>query len=170
MPARSSVGLASCKHLKVLTCRALVCCREIQAFFEDTPSLHYMASRQESCDLKVVGKSFGNSGYGMPFRRNSTWLRPISAALRKMHEDGTIRKLSQKWLESGCVLKVPNTAEELGLRDESGLFFLLAVVCVGSFLVLAVEFLCVGIFARCFDSHSKSFTYDVARQDNIKTK
>ncbi|CAB4041153.1 glutamate [NMDA] receptor subunit 1-like, partial [Paramuricea clavata] len=100
---------------------------EIQAFFEDTPSLQYMASQEESCALKVVGKSFGNSGYGMPFRRNSTWLRRITTALRKMHEDGTTRKLSQKWLESGCVSKDPNTANKLGLRDESGLLLLLAV-------------------------------------------
>lgn len=141
----------------------MFCFSEIQAFFEDTPSLHYMASKEDSCDLKVVGKSFGNSGYGMPFRRNSTWLGRITAALRKMHEDGTTRKLSQKWLESGCVSKTPNSANELGLKDESGLLLLLAVVCVGSFVILALEFVCVRIFATCFDSHSRFFTYNVTR-------
>lgn len=122
-----------------------------------------MASQEKACDLKVVGKSFGNSGYGMPFRRNSAWSRKFTASFRKMHEDGTMRKLSQKWLESGCVMKTPNAAREMGLRDESGLLFMLAVVCVGSFMVLALEFVCVRIFANSFDSHSRSFTYNVAK-------
>ena len=122
-----------------------------------------MASKESSCDLNVVGKSFGNSGYGMPFRRNSTWFGRITAALRKMHEDGTTRKLSQKWLESGCVSKTTNSAKELGLKDESGLLLLLAVVCVGSFVILALEFVCVRIFATCFDSHSRFFTYNVTK-------
>ncbi len=137
--------------------------REIQAFFEDTPSLQYMASQEQSCDLKVVGKSFGNSGYGMPFRHNSTWLQRITGALRKMHEDGSTRKLSQKWLESGCIYTTHTTAKELGLRNESGLFFLLTVVCFGSFVILALEFISVRIFAKYFDSHSRSFTYNVTK-------
>ena len=120
-----------------------------------------MASHEKNCDLKVVGKQFGSSGYGMPFRRNSTWLPKFTKELRKMHEDGTINKLSQKWLQSGCVTKVPNTAKEVELRDESGLFYLLAVVSIGSFFILALEFICVRIFAVYFESHSRFFAYNV---------
>ena len=129
--------------------------REIQAFFEDTPGLQYMASQQEDCNLKVVGKSFGNSGYGMPFRPNSSWVKGISAALREMHEDGTIIKLTGKWLESACVRKKKvQIAERLGIKDQSGNLLLMAVFCVGSFLLLAMEIAFKKVYSNICLTHS----------------
>lgn len=128
-----------------------------------------MASQLEDCSLKVVGKSFGNSGYGMPFKPDSPWRKPISAKIREMHTDATIRRLSRRWLEGSCVNKEgANTAEPLGMREESGILLVLAVFCIGSFLLLAVELVYKKIVSNeCFNNERKS-SYELQAFKNMK--
>lgn len=141
---------------------------EIQAFFEDTPALHYMASQQEDCNLKVVGKSFGNSGYGMPFRHNSSWVKSISLALSEMHESGVITKLSEKWLKSACVTKKSvQIAKKWEVRDASGLLLLLAVSCAGSFLVLVLEIFFKKVFLNFCFTRNRFLSYKLTATRNI---
>ena len=68
-----------------LTCDV---CRELNAFIYDATVLDYLASHDDHCRLKTVGKWFAATGYGIGFPRGSRWIQVINKFMVQFQYDG----------------------------------------------------------------------------------
>jgi polar amino acid transport system substrate-binding protein len=66
----------------------------------DAPVLQYYASHEGRGKARVVGPLFHKEGYGIVFKNESRWRKPVNNALLTLRENGTYDKLYDKWFSS----------------------------------------------------------------------
>ena len=69
--------------------------RELNAFIYDATVLDYMASHDDHCRLKTVGKWFAATGYGIGFPKGSRWIQVINKFMVQFQYDGKNHKRSE---------------------------------------------------------------------------
>ena len=62
--------------------------RELNAFIYDATVLDYMASHDDNCRLKTVGKWFAATGYGIGFPKGSRWITVVNKFMVQFQYDG----------------------------------------------------------------------------------
>lgn len=114
---------------------------ELSAFIGDEPTLLYHISKQETCNLKLAGQPFFQSGFGVAFTKNSSLTDKLSKVLILYQELDTYRKLSQRWLSGACNSKTSTmTFKEMTIGDVGGVYIIILAGMFTSFLVLGFEF------------------------------
>ncbi|KAK1127273.1 hypothetical protein K0M31_003817 [Melipona bicolor] len=115
------------------------------AFLMESTTIEYRMER--NCDLDKVGGLIDNKGYGIALPRNSPYRTPISGAILRLQEKGTLQDLKKKWWEErggGLCSKIeqePTSSSELGLANVGGVFLVLLIGTCGSFIIAVFEFL-----------------------------
>ncbi|CAF0769509.1 unnamed protein product [Brachionus calyciflorus] len=106
--------------------------------------------RQRDCELMQVGGLIDTKGYGIGTPPGSPWRDQISNAILQLQEKGDLQELYIKWWEKEG--KDPNhkcekfddkkkdSASELSLANVGGIFVVLSVGLILSFLVAILEF------------------------------
>ena len=113
--------------------------RKIQAFLCDIPLLKLLAY-QENCDLKLSGKPFFYSGYGIAFSKNFIWRQQFSLAVLKLQDEGFFDELNARWIPQHCSnSEKPDGPSRLGLNEFGGIFLLLILGSIAGALLLAIE-------------------------------
>ena len=115
--------------------------REISVYIDDQPYLEHMVSSQHDCSLRIVGKPFGISGYGLVLRKNSPWIQPISSSIQQLSDDNVLADLWNKWLVRKCLKKedFEKTPDRLSIYNYNGVFVLVAAGILISILFLGFE-------------------------------
>lgn len=67
---------------------AVVGVSELNAFIYDATVLDYMASHDDNCRLKTVGKWFAATGYGIGFPKGSRWIQVVNRFMVQFQYDG----------------------------------------------------------------------------------
>lgn len=108
---------------------------------EDKPYLEYLISMQMNCSLRLVGKPFGVSGYGIALPKNSPLTTSISQAILALQEKNVLSRLWNKWAVRKCVNREEFhiLPESMTLDNVSGLFIVLASAVVVSGILVAIE-------------------------------
>ena len=113
--------------------------RKIDVYFDDYSTLVYHAAKDKDCSLRVLGKPFFKSGYGIAFPKNSTWTSIFSQKLLEYQKHDHLLMLAHRWLQSSCKATEKKsdgstshqTFRRMSPHDLSGLFI---VVCIGMML------------------------------------
>jgi len=114
--------------------------RKLTAFVGDEPTLKHHISKQEKCNLKLAGKPFFQSGFGIAFPKNSTLTEKVSKVLILYQELDTYRKLSHRWLGGACDNQsAGQTFRRMTIDDVGGALAIVVVGVVVSLLVMGFE-------------------------------
>lgn len=100
-----------------------------------------MVSSQYDCSLRIVGKPFGISGYGLVLRKNSPWTQAISNSILQLSGDNVLAELWSKWLVRKCLKKedFEKMPDRLSIHNYNGVFVLVAAGILISILFLGFE-------------------------------
>ncbi|XP_070167335.1 glutamate receptor ionotropic, kainate 2-like isoform X5 [Polyergus mexicanus] len=118
---------------------------EDYAFLMESSSIEYIVERE--CAVSQVGGLLDEKGYGIAMKKNSPYRHNFNAAILKLSESGSISELKKKWWEEkrgGGKCKEDggsNSAEELGVPHVGGVFFVLTIGVVLSFVYTIFELL-----------------------------
>ena len=123
-------------------------CREIDVLFDDYSTSVYHAANDEDCALRVVGKPFFKSGYGIALQKNSSWTAMVTQRLLVYEKFDVFLTLSHRWLKSSCDnTKInngdtasQNTFRRMSSKDLSGVFLIVVVGVIFSLPLLVMEF------------------------------
>jgi glutamine transport system substrate-binding protein len=69
----------------------------IDAVFYDAPNVGYFARTKGEGRVKTVGPLYEGQQYGIALLEGSKWVDDVNAALASMMEDGTYKKIYEKW-------------------------------------------------------------------------
>ena len=132
------------------------CCRKLQAFVSDYPTLENFAVKSRDCSFKIVGKSFFQSGFGLAIRKNSSLTVKISEVLMNYEDYDVSRTLRHRWFLGQC--NTVNSDDNAlfarsSIADLSGLFLAICLGVVISVLFFALE--CLKITFK----HSSSYVF-----------
>ncbi|GJQ74578.1 hypothetical protein Trydic_g21439 [Trypoxylus dichotomus] len=117
------------------------------AFLMESSSLEY--ERERDCELTQVGGWLDTKGYGIAMPINSPYRTAINEAILRLQENGTLRKLKEKWwkqmLGGGQCNETEHSADdsaaELGIDHVGGVFVVLTGGVILAFLIAIFEFL-----------------------------
>jgi polar amino acid transport system substrate-binding protein len=70
---------------------------KVDAIIAPRPLLLYYASREGRGKVKIVGMPFRDRFYSIVMPKNSLYRKPINQAILTLKENGTYRKIYQKW-------------------------------------------------------------------------
>ena len=114
-------------------------------FIYDEPTLLYAASQQKSCNLRLVGPTVFQSGFGAALTKNSSLTGKISNALIAYGEHDILETLNNKWFSGKCLKREQRPTSHgfaaMTIADMSGVFLGVAVGMGVAFVMLLVEFL-----------------------------
>ncbi|GGE55049.1 amino acid ABC transporter substrate-binding protein [Streptosporangium jomthongense] len=71
--------------------------RSVDAVFYDSPNVGYFARTKGEGKVKTVGKLYEGQQYGIALKSGSEWVDEVNEALAEMKEDGTYKKIYEKW-------------------------------------------------------------------------
>lgn len=121
--------------------------RQIDVLIGDYNTVVYIASQDPDCSLRVVGKPFFKSGYGIALQKNSNWTSIVTQKLLQYEKFDTFQELAHRWMKTSCDKNVENedsmnfnTFHRMTAYDVSGMFVVLGVAIGLSWLLLTVEF------------------------------
>lgn len=102
----------------------------------------YHISRQKTCKLKLVGKPFFQSGFGIALPKNSSFTNKLSDILILYQKFDTYQKLTKRWLSGTCNsnAKRGSNFKEMTIDDVGGAYVIVLIGVFTSFVVLAFEF------------------------------
>ncbi|WP_286811411.1 transporter substrate-binding domain-containing protein, partial [Marinobacter sp. UBA2678] len=69
----------------------------VDAVFYDAPNVGYFASTRGEGKVKTVGKLYEGQQYGIALKNGSEWVDDVNEALASIKEDGTYKKIYEKW-------------------------------------------------------------------------
>ncbi|KAF2904860.1 hypothetical protein ILUMI_01331 [Ignelater luminosus] len=117
------------------------------AFFMESSSMEYEIHKYK-CELKQIGGLLDSKGYGIAMPIDAPYRGEINEAILKFQETGYLQTLKDKWWKE--LNKGESTCEEedsspsdgsLTLGNVGGVFLVLGIGLVVSFLISVVEFL-----------------------------
>lgn len=73
----------------------------VDAVLFSAPTLHYFAAHAGRGQVPLVGPEFDKSDLGFAVQINSPYRRAINAAVPTLREDGTCRRIYDKWFGAG---------------------------------------------------------------------
>jgi glutamine transport system substrate-binding protein len=71
--------------------------RAIDAVFYDAPNVGYFARTKGEGKVRTVGPLYEGQQYGIALIQGSEWVDEVNSALAAMKEDGTYKKIYEKW-------------------------------------------------------------------------
>ena len=71
--------------------------RAVDAVFYDAPNVGYFARTKGEGKVKTVGPLYEGQQYGIALVEGSKWVDEVNTALASMKEDGTYKKIYEKW-------------------------------------------------------------------------
>lgn len=123
--------------------------RDLNAIIHDNQVLLHYISKENDCSLQIAGEPMKDAGYAFAVRKGDPTKDRLSEQIRNYQQDGTIQKLTERWISSKCVdtqsssfsssSENDNSVEETSISYFGGLFIILAAGCFVSFLVLCCE-------------------------------
>ena len=118
--------------------------REWDAYVYDQPTLKYAAA-QRSCDLRLVGPTVFQTGFGLALAKNSPWTQKFSNALISYGERNIIHNLNKVWLSGKCGERdhyaIAHGFAAMTVEDMSGVFVgIVALGMGGATVALLIEF------------------------------
>ncbi|XP_039445715.1 glutamate receptor ionotropic, kainate 2 isoform X2 [Culex pipiens pallens] len=120
---------------------------ENYAFLMESSSIEYIVERE--CDVTQIGGLLDDKGYGIAMRKNSPYRSALSEAVLRLQEQGVLTSLKRKWWKEkrgggACSQgSADDGAEELGMDNVGGVFFVLCVGCSFASVIGCCELLCV---------------------------
>ncbi|CAF1356498.1 unnamed protein product [Rotaria sordida] len=114
---------------------------ELHAFLYDAVVLDYLSGQDDECKLRVVGKWYAMTGYGIGFPKQSKFKDMINKEIIEMHHSGEIERLRRFWFTGACASSMAyqshRSSQSLqALNFVSAFFFLLG----GTFIAIIVLF------------------------------
>ena len=123
------------------------------AFIFDSPIIDFISSRRgqynPNCTLKNIGEGlFFPVSYGLGLTKDSPYTDDFSLAILEIVEEGEIERLSTEYFEyqRTCVSEVAVSGasasmgtEQINLYSVGGLFILLGIAIILSFVILSIE-------------------------------
>ena len=124
------------------------------ALIFDSPVVDFISSRRSPhnphCTLKDIGQGlFFPVSYGLGFTKDSPYTDDFSLAILEIVEEGEIEHLTNEYFEfqRTCVSEIAITGasasmdtEQITLDSVGGLFILLGIAIILSFIILLIEF------------------------------
>ncbi|XP_050787676.1 probable glutamate receptor [Gopherus flavomarginatus] len=107
------------------------------AFIGESISQDLLAARH--CNLIRAPEVIGARGFGIATAKGSPWANKLSLAVLKLGESGNLDYLHNKWWETTCFHKGPDTWSPLKPQAMGGLFLVLAIGLVLGVIVALVE-------------------------------
>ncbi|XP_052828388.1 glutamate receptor ionotropic, NMDA 3A isoform X2 [Octopus bimaculoides] len=115
---------------------------KLDAYLGDYPILDYARAKLDpNCQLKLVGQTYGEDGYGIGLPKNSTIRIPLSEKILDYHQSGFIEDLIEVHFADAQCYQQRMTQEEsqLEVQHHAGLFVLLTVGILLGIIVLLLE-------------------------------
>lgn len=69
----------------------------VDAVFYDAPNVGYFARTKGEGKVKTVGPLYEGQQYGIALKKGSEWVDEVNDALASIKEDGTYKKIYEKW-------------------------------------------------------------------------
>lgn len=69
----------------------------VDAVLYDAPNVGYFSRTKGKGQVKTVGKLYEGQQYGIALKDGSKWVDDVNKALASMKEDGTYKKIYEKW-------------------------------------------------------------------------
>ncbi|OTF83815.1 hypothetical protein BLA29_013825, partial [Euroglyphus maynei] len=111
----------------------------------ESASIEYVIERD--CNLTQIGGLLDNKGYGIATRKDSPYRNPLSHAILKLHENGVLLQLKERWWKQKkgggqCTeeTKKSSSVNNLSIDHVGGVFVVLLGGLSFSFLVAIFEF------------------------------
>ena len=144
--------------------------RYFAAYVEDKPYLEYLVSIQMNCSLRLVGKPFGVSGYGIALPKNSPLTARISETILDLQDKNVLSQLWRKWAVRKCVNReeFQILPESMALNSVSGLFVVVACAIVFSGILVAVENAAWYLHTRYRDSKNLQQDVSTSGDEDVK--
>jgi len=129
---------------------------DVYAAMLDYPVAVWWAS-QPPCDLALGADTFGPGALVLAFPRGSPLAAPLSAALMRLTDDGTMAELRRTWLSTaacggsegqGGTAEIAANPNSLGVGAIWGVFFLLALMVALAALYALCEVVYYGRFYK----------------------
>ncbi|UXI16918.1 hypothetical protein NH340_JMT02861 [Sarcoptes scabiei] len=128
------------------------------AYLMESASIEYVIERD--CNLTQIGGLLDNKGYGIATRKDSPYRNPLSHAILKLHENGVLLQLKERWWKQKkgggqCTeeTKKSSSVNNLSIDHVGGVFVVLLGGLSFSFLVAIFEF----VWKARKDSHESIF-------------
>ena len=129
------------------------------ALITDSPIVDFVSSRKDdqynpNCTLRNIGDSFFNpAGFGLGLTKNSPFTDDFSLAILELRETGVIEELTIEYFQHRrtCVSETATHVEEtppINLESVGGLFILLGIGILLSFVILAIELVCARVLGN----------------------
>ncbi|KAG8170608.1 hypothetical protein JTE90_012574 [Oedothorax gibbosus] len=124
--------------------------KENYAFLMESTSIEYIVERE--CELTQIGGLLDNKGYGVATPSGSPYRTPLSSAILKLQESGTLHVLKDRWWkrrlgggrcgrDSGSGGSgTAGSASALSLANVGGVFVVLGVGLCAACMVALLEF------------------------------
>ncbi|XP_013392184.1 glutamate receptor 4 [Lingula anatina] len=121
-------------------------------------------NQRKPCDTMKVGANLDSKGYGVATYQGHPLRDAVNLAILKMHEDGTLTKLKQKWWydKGECGSSSDSKTNELTLSNVAGIFYILIGGLALAMLVSLCEFL--------YNSRQDSIMYKKSFKDTARTQ
>jgi glutamine transport system substrate-binding protein len=69
----------------------------VDAVFYDAPNVGYFARTKGEGKVKTVGPLYEGQQYGIALKQGSEWVDEVNEALASIRDDGTYKKIYEKW-------------------------------------------------------------------------
>lgn len=126
---------------------------QLDAYLGDYPILDYARAKLDpNCQLKLVGQTYGEDGYGIGLPKNSTIRSRLSEKILEYHQSGFIEDLIEVHFADAQCYQQRMTQEEsqLEVQHHAGLFVLLTVGILLGIIVLLLEHAAFKVFVPYF--------------------
>lgn len=116
------------------------------AYLMESASIEYVIERD--CNLTQIGGLLDNKGYGIATRKDSPYRNPLSHAILKLHENGVLLQLKERWWKQKkgggqCIddaKKSSSSVTALKMDNVGGVFVVLIGGLALAFCVALCEF------------------------------
>ncbi|XP_074644362.1 glutamate receptor ionotropic, kainate 2-like [Tubulanus polymorphus] len=113
------------------------------AFLLESTTNEYFTER--NCDLFQIGSRLDSKGYGVGTRRGSPYRDVISDSILKLQEQERLAELYEKWWRESegagmCDEQTETDANELGILNVAGVFFVLFIGTLVAIVIALFEF------------------------------